>query len=73
MPYYGVIVTGPAVTVIPPEVSVTVAFDPAAKVYLSVPVTVILNPDPFSNVEAVNPPGDPCTFLNLTVSFVLLP
>ena len=45
MPYYGVRVTGPAVTVIPPELSVIVGVDPNVNVYLSVVVTVIVKPE----------------------------
>ena len=41
-------VTGPADTVGPPPSSVTLAFVPKLKVYLSVVVTVIPNPEEFS-------------------------
>jgi hypothetical protein len=46
--YHGVIVTGPADTVGPPPSSVTLGVAPKLKVYLSVVVTVILNPEAFS-------------------------
>ena len=64
---------GPADTVGPPPFSVTLGVAPKLKVYLSVVVTVILNPEAFSNVDADTPPGLPLTFLNLTVSLELLP
>tara|TARA_A100001011_G_scaffold225347_1_gene233369 strand:- start:6 stop:227 length:222 start_codon:yes stop_codon:yes gene_type:complete len=73
MPYYGVNVTGPAVTVIPPESSVIVGVDPNVNVYLSVVVTVIEKPDADSKAEGATPPKDPSTFLNTTVSPVDLP
>jgi hypothetical protein len=38
MPYYGVNVTGPAVTVIPPESSVIVGVDPNVNVYVNLVV-----------------------------------
>jgi hypothetical protein len=41
-------VTGPADTVGPPESSVILGVAPSVNVYLSVVVTVILNPDEFS-------------------------
>ena len=67
MPYYGVKVTGPAVTVIPPDSSVIVGVDPIVNVYLSVVVTVILKPDADWYTEGAKPPREPSTF-STTVS-----
>ena len=73
MPAYASKGTGPAVTVIPPACSVILGVDPNVNVQLSVVVTVIEKPASALYAESVTPPGDPSTFLNLTVSLVDLP
>ena len=57
----------------PPDCSVIVGVDPNVNVYLSVVVTVIVKPEPAVKAVGASPPGQPSTFLNLTVSFVDLP
>ena len=71
--YHAVNVTGPADTVGPPDSSVILGVAPNVNVYLSDVVTVILNPLEFSYVVKATPPGLPITFLNLTVSPLVLP
>jgi hypothetical protein len=48
MPYYGVNVTGPAVTVIPPDCSVVIGVEPNVKLYVLSDNTLITKPLTFS-------------------------